>query len=184
LRRNEAIALDLRGELLQCRGLKPGEDERSLDWSERRTRRNRKGRSCFLHRGSVERKRKLLGTALYRSTDDICDGRYAGDGILRENAQLERKRASKLAVEINRAAAHSRDHAGALDFGPLELNQDYRLLRAEEIGHHADNFEIKLFDLVAGEDRVCIALHSGPNLIEWKNLIRLRCEAEREKWER
>src|SRR6266852_6491987 len=36
LRRNEAIALDLGGELLQRGGLKSGEDKRSLDWRERR----------------------------------------------------------------------------------------------------------------------------------------------------
>src|SRR6266849_4510132 len=40
LRRNEAIALDLGGELLQRGGLKSGEDKRSLDWRERRACRN------------------------------------------------------------------------------------------------------------------------------------------------
>jgi len=132
-----------------------------------------------LHRGSVERKRELLSAALHRRANDVCDGRYAGDGILRENTELERERASKLAVEINRAAAHSCDYAGTLDFRSLELNEDYRLLWAEEIGHHADNFKIEFFHLIAGEDRVCIALHSGPNLIDWKSFIRLGCEAKR-----
>src|SRR5712671_217474 len=37
LRRNEAIALDLRGELLEGGGLKSGEDQRRLDGRERRT---------------------------------------------------------------------------------------------------------------------------------------------------
>ena len=132
-----------------------------------------------MYRGSVERKRELLSAALYRRANDVCDGRYAGDGVLRENTELERKRASKLAVKINWAAAHSCDHAGTLDFGPFELNEDYRLLRAEEIGHDSDDFEIKPFDLVAGENCIRVALHSGPDLIQWKNFIRLRCEAKR-----
>ncbi len=132
-----------------------------------------------MYRGSVERKRELLSAALNGRSDDICDGRYAGNGVLGENTELERERASKLAVEINRAAAHSCDHAGTLDFGPFELNEDYRLLRAEEIGHHADNFEIERFDLVAGENCVRVALHSGPNLIDWKSFTRLSREAKR-----
>jgi hypothetical protein len=59
------------------------------------------------------------------------------------------------------------------------LNEEYRLLWAEEIGHYADDFEIKPFNLVAGEDRVCIALHSGANLIDGKSFTRLGCEAKR-----
>ena len=137
-----------------------------------------------MHRGSVEWKRELLSVALYRRADDVSDGCYAGDGVFRENAELQRKCASKLAVEIDRAATHSRDHAGALDFGPFELNKNYGLLRAEEIGHYPDDFEIELFDLVAGENCVRVALHAGSNLIQWKNFIRLRCEAKRQNCNR
>src|SRR6267378_4214598 len=157
LRRNEAIALDLRCELLKGGGLKSGEDQRRLDGRQRGAYRNGKCRGCFLYRGSVKRKRELLSAASYRRTNDICDGSYARNGILRENTELQRKGARKLAVEINRAAAHSCDHAGALDFGPFELNEDYRLLRAEEIGHYSDDFEIKPFHLVASENRIRVA---------------------------
>jgi len=59
------------------------------------------------------------------------------------------------------------------------LNQDYRLLWAEEIGHYPDDFEVELFNLVAGENRIGIALHSGTNLIDWKGFIRLGREAKR-----
>ena len=132
-----------------------------------------------MYRGSVERKRELLSAALYRRANDVCDRSYAGDGVLRENTELERQRASKLAVEINRAAAHSCDYAGTLDFCALELNEDYRLLRAEEIGHYSDNFKIEFFNLVAGENRIRVALHSGPNLIDGKSFTRLSREAKR-----
>src|SRR6266481_932709 len=40
LRRNEVIALDLRGELLESGGLKSGEDQRGIDGRQRRTYRN------------------------------------------------------------------------------------------------------------------------------------------------
>jgi hypothetical protein len=59
------------------------------------------------------------------------------------------------------------------------LNEDYRLLRAEEIGHYSDDFEVELFDLVASEDCVGIALHSRPNLIDGKSFTRLSREAKR-----
>jgi len=55
------------------------------------------------------------------------------------------------------------------------------LLRAEEIGHHSDNFEIEFFNLVAGEDRLGIALQSGPNLIDWKSFIRLGRQPQRDE---
>ena len=51
-----------------------------------------------------------------------------------------------------------------LDFWPLELDKNDGLARSEKIGHDADNFEVEFFDLVAGEDRVGVALHAWPNL--------------------
>src|SRR6267378_6197240 len=54
LRRNEAIALDLRCELLEGGGLKSGEDQRRLDGRQRGAYRNGKCRGCFLYRGSVK----------------------------------------------------------------------------------------------------------------------------------
>jgi len=47
-----------------------------------------------------------------------------------------------------------------LDFGAFELDKDDGLARAEEIRHDANDFEVELFDLVAGEDGVGVALHA------------------------
>jgi hypothetical protein len=54
------------------------------------------------------------------------------------------------------------------------LDQDNGLARPKEIGHHPNDFEIELFDLIAGEDGVSVALHAGSDLVERKNLIGLR----------
>src|SRR5713101_4484104 len=98
--------------------------------------------------------------------DDVFDGRDAGDGIFGEDAKLQGKSTGEFAVEIDRAAAHTGDHPGALDLGALELNEDDGLARAEEIGHDADDFKVKFFDLVARENCVGVALHPGTDLIE------------------
>jgi len=174
LRGDEAVALDLRRELLQRGGLKAGEDKRSFDGRKSGACRERKRRNGSLYGGSVKRQRKLLRAALRRRANDVFDGRYARDGIFGEDAEFEGERAREFAIQIDGAAAHARDDASALDLGAFELNEDDRLARPKEIGHHPDDFEIELFNLVAGEDRVRVALHPGSNLVERKNLIRLR----------
>ena len=113
--------------------------------------------------------------------DDVFDGRDAGDGIFGEDAKLQGKSTGEFAVEIDRAAAHTGDHAGALDLGALELDEDDGLARAEEIRHYADDFKVKFFDLVACENRIGVALHAGTDLIEGKDLIRLGCGGDWEK---
>jgi hypothetical protein len=59
------------------------------------------------------------------------------------------------------------------------LHKNDGLLRPEEIRHNADHFEIEFLYLVAGEDRVGVALHPRPDLVERKDLVRLRESGER-----
>lgn len=94
----------------------------------------------------------------------VGDGCDAGDGLLGEHAEFQRKRAGEFAIEIYGAAAHAGDDAGVLDLGALQLDENDGLLGAEKIGQDAQDFEIKFFDLVAGEDGVGVALHSGVNV--------------------
>jgi hypothetical protein len=115
-----------------------------------------------------------LRGALRRGMDNVLDGSHTGNGIFGEDTELQRKGTGELAIKVDGAAAHSRDDAGAFDLGAFELNKDDGLARPEEIGHHADHFEVELLYLVARENRVGIALHAGANLVEWKSLIRLR----------
>jgi len=100
---------------------------------------------------------------------DVFDGSDAADGFFGEDAELEGESAGKFAFEVDGAAAHARDDAGVFDLRPFKLDENDGLLGAEEIGHNADDFEVKLFDLVAGEDGVGIALHAGANFAERKD---------------
>src|SRR5436309_245459 len=97
------------------------------------------------------------------------DGRDDRDRSLREDAEPQRKGASKFSFEIDGAAAHARDDAGTLDLWSEKLNQDDGLFRAEEIRHDADNFEVEFLSLVAGKDGVRIAFHPGPDFTQRKN---------------
>jgi hypothetical protein len=54
------------------------------------------------------------------------------------------------------------------------LDKDDGLPWSEEVGHHADHFQIKLLYLVARKYGVGITLHSSANLVERKDLIGLR----------
>ncbi len=97
---------------------------------------------------------------------DVFNRRDACDGFLGEYAKFQREGARELAFEIDGAAAHARDYSGVLDFRAFEFDQDDGLARTEEVGHYPDDFEIELFDLVAGEDRVGVAMHSRLDLAE------------------
>src|SRR5207247_1596169 len=100
---------------------------------------------------------------------DVLDGRDARDRILREDAEPQRKGPGKFSFEIDGAAAHARDDAGALDLWSQKLNQNDGLFRAEEIRHDADNFEVEFLNLVTGKDGVRVAPHPGPNFTQRKN---------------
>ncbi len=103
----------------------------------------------------------------------VLDGSDAGEGFLGKNAELQGKRSGKLSFEVDGTAAHSRDHAGMFDFRALEFHEDDGLFGSQEIGEDADDFEVELFDLVAGKDRVGIPFHAGLDLIERKNVLRI-----------
>ena len=166
---DEAVALELAGELAEGFGLIAGEDERRLDGLEGRA-------GGEIGSGSrVLRQRKLkrggfvghgFGGGLRLGMNNVFNGSDAADRFFREDAEFERERAGKFAFEVDGAAAHACDHARVLYFWPFELDENDGLLRAEEIGHDANNFEVELFDLVAGEDGVGIALHAGANFAE------------------
>src|ERR1700733_8287959 len=97
----------------------------------------------------------------------------AGGGFLGEYTELERKGACQLALQVDRAAAHARDYAGMLHFGAFEFDQDDGLAGAEKIGHYTDDFQIELFDLVAREDGVGVAVHAGLHLAQRQDLVGL-----------
>ncbi len=52
------------------------------------------------------------------------------------------------------------------DFRAFKLNENDGLLGPEKIGHDPEYFQVELFDLIPGKNRVSVALHSRLNLIE------------------
>jgi hypothetical protein len=101
---------------------------------------------------------------------NVFDRRDAADGFLGENAEFQRQRSSQFSIQIDRAAAHAGDDAGVLDFFAFELHQNNGLLRAQKIRHDADDFEVELFDLIAGENCEGVALHAWADLAERQNV--------------
>ena len=63
-------------------------------------------------------------------------------------------------------------------FGPFEFDQNDGLPRPQEIGHHADDFQVEFLDLVTGENGVRIALHSRSHLAKRQDLVRLGGNSE------
>jgi hypothetical protein len=172
LRGDESVRLELASELAEGFWLIAGKDERGFDRLE-------SGSCGEAGAGSrVLGERELWGRGARRDAlrgcrrlrmNDVLDRSYAPDRFFRENAELEGESAGELAFKIDWATAHAGDYAGVLNFGTFELDENNGLLGAEEIGHDADDFEVELFDLVAGENGVGIALHAGANFIERKD---------------
>ncbi len=178
--------------MLERGRLETRKDERRLDGFECRAGWQACTRGSFTGKGELFRGR-LRGSRLGWRVQDVLNGRDPGDGFFGEDAQLQRKGPGKFAVEIDGAAAHSGDHACVLNLGPFQLNQNDGLLRAQEIVQNSDDFQVELFYLIPGKDRVGVTLHSGAHLAERENLAQflsgrsLRSQAqgegEREKGE-
>jgi hypothetical protein len=56
--------------------------------------------------------------------EHLLDRRHTRDRFLRELADAEGERTRQLAVEIHRAAAHARNHAGILGLDAVQTDQD------------------------------------------------------------
>ena len=111
-------------------------------------------------------------SSLGRRVQHVLNGRNASDRLLRKNAQLQRQCAREFSVEIDRAAAHSCDNPSVLNFRSLQLHKDDGLLGAEKILQNADHFEVELFHLIAGKNRVSVSLHACAYLAERKDFVR------------
>src|SRR5207244_12813025 len=92
--------------------------------------------------------------------------------LLRKNSSPQRPCARKFSVEIDPAAAHSCDNSSVLNVRSLQLHKDDGLLGAEKILQNADHFEVELFHLIAGENRVSVSLQACAYLAERKDFVR------------
>ena len=96
----------------------------------------------------------------------LLDRRHARDRFLRKLADAEGQRARQLAIEINRASAHARNHAGIFGLGAVQTDQDNVALGTVHVVHHAQNFHVHGLRLYALEHRKRGAFHAFVDLIE------------------
>src|SRR5437764_15325579 len=81
----------------------------------------------------------------------LLDRRDAGDRLLGKRKR-PRYGADQLAIDIDRAAAHSGDHAGLFQWAPGKARQDQVLLGGKGVLEDAENLDLKLIYAVAFED--------------------------------
>ena len=96
----------------------------------------------------------------------LLDRRHARDRFLGELADAEGQRARQLAVEINRASAHARNHAGIFGLGAVQTDQDNVALGTVHVAHHAQNFHVHGFGFHALEHGERCASHAFVDLVE------------------
>src|SRR6185437_12087506 len=89
---------------------------------------------------------------------------HAGDRLLREFPDSERNRARELAVEIDRAAAHSGNNAGVLGLGPTQADKNNVALRSIGVLQHTQNLDWHWFRLSALKNGIGDTMHSGLDL--------------------
>jgi hypothetical protein len=109
------------------------------------------------------RPRRGDGGARGDRADHVFDGTDAGDGLFGEGVP-EGYGAHQFAVDVDGAAAHSLHDAGLRQRAAGEPAQDDGLVRPD-IFQHAEDFHLKLFDAIPGEDRASDAVHAGPDVL-------------------
>ena len=96
----------------------------------------------------------------------LLDGRDAGDGIFAELADAIGERTQQPVANVNRAAAHARDHAGVFGLGAVELDEDHVVAGAARPTQNAQNLNLHRLGLGSGEDRPGGRGHAAAHLAE------------------
>ena len=105
--------------------------------------------------------------------EHLGDGSHAGDRFLGKFADAEGQRSRQLAVQINRAAAHARDHSGIFRLLARQADQDDVALGAVRILQNSENFHSHGLGLGALEYGVGHAVHPGMDLAHGNGFNRL-----------
>ena len=101
--------------------------------------------------------------------DHLLDRSDAGDRLLGKG-KGPRYGADQLAIDINRAATHSGDHAGLFKRTAGKPRQDQVLLGGNGVLEDAENLDLELINPVAFEDGAAHSLQSRVDLVERKKL--------------
>ena len=112
-------------------------------------------------------------------SDHLLDRLDTRDSLLGVR-KTKRNRANQLAVNVNRASAHSLHHASALQRSAGEPGQNDGLLWSD-ILEYAEDFDLELFDAVTLEDGPADSMHSGANVSKREKSSGSGVEKRREK---
>ena len=94
------------------------------------------------------------------------DGADAGDRVLGKR-EGHGDGADEFAVDVDGAAAHALHDAGVFQGSAGEAGEDEGFLGADVV-EHAEDFDLKVLDLVAVEDGAAGAAHAGFEVLEGK----------------
>jgi hypothetical protein len=106
-------------------------------------------------------RRARLRDALVKLIDlqHLFNGRHPGNRLFGELSDAVGNRAQQLAVDVDRAAAHARDHSGELGFFTQQLHQHHIALGAVQVPENAQHHHAHGFRLGALENGITHALH-------------------------
>src|SRR5690242_1083920 len=101
--------------------------------------------------------------------DHLLDGLNAGNRLLRKR-KAESDGSQQLAVNVDRATAHTLQHAGLLQRTSAKLRQDDCLLWADVL-NYTEDFNLEFFDAVSFEDCAANTVKSRANIFQWKKVL-------------
>ena len=104
----------------------------------------------------------------------LRDRRNPRDRVFAELADPVAQRAQQLAIDVHRAATHSRDHARVLRLGPVQPRQDHVPPRPQRVPQAPQDLNLHRLGPHALEDRVRHAFQPGANVIQGEKRRRLR----------
>ncbi len=110
----------------------------------------------------------------------LLDRLNAGDGFFRER-EAKGDCTEKLAIDINRAAAHALDHAGLGQRAAAELGENDALFWSS-ILEDAEDLDLEIFDSVALEDSFSDAMLPGADILERKEGLSSRGSRSKQDW--
>ena len=113
-------------------------------------------------------------SGLIQDVKHVGNRRHADDGLVFGEGPTVGVGTDKFAIDINRATAHTRDGAVFDLAGVGGLAKDDGVLRANEVLHHAQNFERKSLDGRALDGRTPLTFHARFDVAERHGLIRGR----------
>src|SRR5262249_51107771 len=101
-----------------------------------------------------------------RRFDHLVDWRDPGDWFLGELSERIRNGADQTPIDIDRAAAHTGDHARIRERSAFELGGNQIATRTDDVAQHAEDVNLEVLQLIALKHGAAGANHAGLELID------------------